>query len=91
MESNHRPQHECAGTHRFQKCLVIRSFVGLDGIEPSASALSVQAMVLVTQVVYFLTCPFVPRRATQREVVPLRLGTFWARGPCAVFVGTWGS
>ena len=25
------------------------------------------------------------------EVVPLRLGTFWARGPCAVFVGTWGS
>ena len=34
---------------------------------------------LVRQLVYPLTCPFVPRRATKRRLVPLRLGTLWAR------------
>ena len=34
---------------------------------------------LVRQLVYPLTCQFVPRRATKRRVVPLRLGTLWAR------------
>ncbi len=53
--------------------------MGLDGIEPSASALSVLAKGLVRRLVYPLTCPFVPRRATKRRVVPLRLGTLWAR------------
>ena len=31
------------------------------------------------KVVYPLTFPFVPRRATERRFVPLRLGTLWAR------------
>ena len=54
--------------------------MGLDGIEPSASALSVRDNGLVRRLVYVLTCPFVPLRATERRVVPLRLGTLWARG-----------
>ena len=44
-----------------QKWPLIRSFVGLDGIEPSASALSELDKGLVRRLVYPLTCRFVPR------------------------------
>jgi hypothetical protein len=53
--------------------------VGLDGIEPSASALSELGKGLVRRLVYSVICHFVPRRATQRRFVPFRLGTPWAR------------
>jgi hypothetical protein len=39
-------------------------FVGLDGIEPSASALSELGKGLVRRLVCLLNCPFVPRGAT---------------------------
>jgi hypothetical protein len=48
-----------------------------------AAAVSVLAKRQVRQLVYDLTCPFVPRRATQRRVAPLRLGTVWARPKAA--------
>jgi hypothetical protein len=53
--------------------------VGLGGIEPPTSALSVLGKVLVRRLVYPVKCHFVPRRATRRRFVPLRLGTLWAR------------
>jgi hypothetical protein len=49
---------------RFQKWPFIRSFVGLDGIGPSASALSGLHRGLVRRLVCLLNCQFVPRRAT---------------------------
>jgi len=53
--------------------------VGLGGIEPPTSALSVRTKGLVRQLVYPATCRFVPRRAIEGRGVPLRLGTLWAR------------
>ena len=57
----YRPQHAKCLYSRLQKWPFIRSFVGLDGIEPSASALSGLAKRLVRQLVHPMTCPFVPR------------------------------
>ncbi len=42
---------------------------------------------LVRQLVYPPTLPFVPRRATKSRVVPLRLGTLWARAAGIVHMG----
>ena len=53
--------------------------MGLGGIEPPTSALSVLGEGLVRQLVCLLNCHFVPRGATRRRVVPFRLGTLWAR------------
>jgi len=39
----------------------------------------VQAKGLVRRLACPLNCPFVPRQATKRRAVPLRLGTLWAR------------
>ena len=75
----YRSQHTDACTHDSRKWPFIRSFVGLDGIEPSASALSVLTRRLVRQLVCSATSRFVPGRATARHFVPLRLGTLWAR------------
>ncbi len=75
----YRPQHAKCLHSRLQKWPFIRSFVGLDGIEPSASALSELDKRLLRPSVCRVTCRFVPQRATQRRLVPLRLGTLWAR------------
>jgi hypothetical protein len=56
----YRPQHAKCLYSRLQKWPLIRSFVGLDGIEPSASTLSELDKGLVRPLVYLLTCRFVP-------------------------------
>jgi hypothetical protein len=45
----------------------------------AASALSALNTTQVTQMVCTLSCPFVPGQASRRRLVPLRLGTLWAR------------
>jgi len=54
-------------------------YVGLDGIEPSTSALSVLTECLVFWLVLPPTCLFAPSQSLERRLVPLRLGTPWAR------------
>jgi hypothetical protein len=58
-----------------------RRLLGSPGqLEPRRSkALSELDIGLVRRLVYLLTCLFVPRGATKRRLVPVRLGTLWAR------------
>jgi hypothetical protein len=62
------------------RAALTRSFTGGAGWNRTTdSALSVLAKGLVKQLVYSLICPFVPRSASKRRAVQLRLGTLWAR------------
>ena len=53
--------------------------VGGADVVGNAMLLTVRTKELVRRLVCLLTCLFVPRRANERRVVPLRLGTLWAR------------
>jgi len=55
------------------------ALVGLGGIEPPTSALSVLDGGLVSRPPPPLTCLFVTARADPKRLVPLPLGTHWAR------------
>jgi len=61
--------------------LAMEFSVGLGGIEPPTSALSVLDRGLLDKLSPALTCLIVTLRATRRGSVPLRLGTVWARPP----------
>jgi len=51
----------------------------IDEFEPLTSDLAELHKGLVRRLVYLPTCHFLPQCATTRRVVPLRLGTLWAR------------